>query len=126
MTEPIVLTLVVETWTQDSIGQHVPTYTERDIFGERESVTRAEWSAAGEQGLNPQYKVNVFAGDYEGERIVRMQVGSTKKTFAVYRTYKTGDLVELYLEWKTGDGNYVEPEPEPEPEPAPGGEPDGD
>lgn len=122
MTEPIVLTLVAETWTQDSIGQRVPTYTERDIFGERESVSRAEWSAAGEQGLKPEYKVNVFFGDYAGEKIVRMYVGDSQETFAVYRTYKTGDLVELYLEWKTGDGNYVEPEPEP----TPGGEPDGD
>lgn len=109
MTEPIVLTLVVETWTKDSIGQRVPAYVERDVFGERESVTRAEWSAAGEQGLRPEYKVNVFAGDYQGEKIVRMEANGSKKTYGVYRTFQTGDTVELYLEWKTGDSNNPVP-----------------
>ena len=75
------------------------------------SVTRAEWSAAGEQGLKPEYQVDVFAGDYQGEKIVRMEVNGTEQTFAVYRTYRSGDTVELYLEWKTGDSSYEEPEP---------------
>lgn len=111
MTEPIVLILIAESTTKDSIGQRVPTYTERSVFGERGSVTRAEWSAAGEQGLKPEYQVDVFAGDYQGEKIVRMEVNGTEQTFAVYRTYRSGDTVELYLEWKTGDSSYEEPEP---------------
>lgn len=105
MTEPIVLTLVAEAWEKDSIDQRVPVYTNRDVFGERESVSRSEWSAAGEFGLKPEWKVNVFAGDYEGERIAKMEVHGEVHTFSVYRTYRTGDTVELYLEWKTGDGS---------------------
>jgi len=116
MTEPIVLTLIAESWTKDEIGQRVPVYTERTILGERGSVTRAEWSAAGEQGLKPEYQVDVFVGDYQGERIVRMEVNGSQQTFAVYRTYRTGDTVELYLEWKTGDSSYVHENPEPETE----------
>ena len=125
MSEPIVLTLVAETWTKDSIGQRVASYTDRDVFAERESVTRAEWSAAGEQGLNPQYKVNVFVGDYQGEKIARMDVGGTEKTFGIYRTFRDSDTVELYLEWKTGEGNNPKPDPPTPPTPNGGGENNG-
>lgn len=114
MTEPIVIILIAESYQADSIGQRVPVYTERAVFGERGSVTRAEWSAAGEQGLKPEYRVDVFVGDYQGERIVRMEVNGSQQTFAVYRTYRTGDTVELYLEWKTGDSSYVHENPAPE------------
>lgn len=114
MTEPIVIILIAESYQADSIGQRVPVYTERAVFGERGSVTRAEWSAAGEQGLKPEYRVDVFVGDYQGERIVRMEVNGSQQTFAVYRTYRTGDTVELYLEWKTGDSSYVHENQAPE------------
>lgn len=124
MSEPIVLTLVSETWSKDDIGQRVPTYTEREVFGERESVSRSEWSAAGEQGLNPEYKVDVFFGDYEGEKIARMDEGGTEKTFSIYRTYRDSDTVELYLEWKTGESSNPVPEP-PTPNDDEGGEGDG-
>ena len=125
MSEPIVLTLVAETWTKDSIGQLVATYTDRDVFGERESVTRAEWSAAGEQGLNPEFKVNVFFGDYQGEKIARMDVNGSEKTFGVYRTFRDSDTVELYLEWKTGESSNPKPEPPTPPTPNEGGEGNG-
>ena len=125
MSEPIVLTLVAETWTKDSIGQRVATYTDRDVFGERESVTRAEWSAAGEQGLNPEFKVNVFFGDYQGEKIARMDVGGSEKTFGIYRTFRDSDTVELYLEWKTGESSNPKPVP-PTPTPTPDTEEGGE
>ena len=127
MSEPIVLTLVSETWTKDSIGQMVATYTDRDVFGERESVNRSEWSAAGEQGLNPEFKVDVFFGDYEGEKIARMDVNGSEKTFAIYRTYRDSDTVELYLEWKTGESSNPKPDPPTPPTPTPdeGGEGNG-
>ena len=125
MSEPIVLTLVAETWTKDSIGQHVATYTDRDVFGERESVTRAEWSAAGEQGLNPEFKVNVFFGDYQGEKIARMDVNGSEKTFGIYRTFRDSDTVELYLECKTGESSNPKPEPSTPPTPNEGGEGNG-
>jgi len=118
MDRSVAFYLVADTYTQDSIGQHIPTQAERLVYGRVSSVSRAEWSAAGELGIKPELTLTMFGPDYAGEKTVRID----GKTYGVYRTYqRTNDDLELYLEWKTGDSNYVEPEPEP----TPGGEDNG-
>lgn len=108
MAEAIEFYLVRETYTKDDIGQRVPAYTRRHLLGERESVTRAEWSAAGQNGLQAQYRINMFGPDYQGEKILQMEVNGTPANFGIYRTFRSGDTLELYLEEKPGNTNDPE------------------
>lgn len=105
MAEAIDFYLVKETYVKDQIGQLVASLSRRQLLGERESVTRAEWSAAGQNGLQAQYRVNMFAPDYEGEKILQMVVNGQPASFGIYRTFRDGDTLELYLEEKPGNTN---------------------
>ena len=105
MAEAIDFYLVKETYVKDQIGQLVSSLSRRQLLGERESVTRAEWSAAGQNGLQAQYRVNMFAPDYEGEKILQMVVNGQPASFGIYRTFRDGDTLELYLEEKPGNTN---------------------
>lgn len=94
-----VVTLISETYSADSIGQMVATEVERDVFCNVASVSQNEWFQGGQNGLNPEYQVTMFAPDYEGEKIVEFN----GIRYGVYRTYMRQDeLLELYLERKTG------------------------
>lgn len=94
-----IITLVKETYTNDSIGQQVPTESTRDVFCNIRSVSGIEWFEGSRNGINPQYKVAMFKYDYEGELIVKYG----NERYSVYRTYETrNDTIELYLEKKTG------------------------
>lgn len=93
------LTLVSVTYTVDSIGQHIPQETTRDVFCNVQSVSRAEYFAGGQAGLNPSYVATMFRYDYEGEEIAILD----GKRYSVYRTYvRQDEQVELYLERKVG------------------------
>lgn len=105
--------LVSETYTVDAIGQRVAVPVERKVYASLDSITRAEWSAAGEMGIKPEYMLTMFEPDYNGEKIVRMMVRGSMQTFGVYRTYRgKNETLELYLEWKVGDSNGLVPEGE--------------
>lgn len=94
-----VLTLIAETRTQDANGVWQKSTTERDVFCQTDSVTRAEFFDAGRNGLNPEYRFTLFFADYDGERTVRYK-GST---YAVYRTYHARtDEIELYVQREGG------------------------
>lgn len=96
--------LISETYTVDDIGQHVAVEQERKVYASVDSVTRAEWSAAGELGLKPEYRLTMFAPDYQGEKIVRMEIGGSTETFGIYRTYRgKNETLELYVEHKVGN-----------------------
>lgn len=94
-----VIKLISQTYTQDAIGQQVPHEISRSVYCNVASVSAKEWFDAGQVGLNPQYKLTLFAPDYQGEAIVELE----GKRYAVYRTYRsTTELLELYLERKAG------------------------
>ena len=94
-----VITLIKETQTQDNNGVWRKTTTERDVFCQVNSVTRAEFFDAGRNGLNPDYYFTMFFGDYDGERTVRYN----GNTYGVYRVYHARtDVMELYVERKGG------------------------
>lgn len=94
------ITLVKETNTRDSVGMNVTQLTERNVLCEVLSVTRQEFFEGGRNGMNPEYEMIVFADDYEDERIVKYK----GNTYGVYRTYRSGDYMELYVERKAGLG----------------------
>ena len=92
--------LVKKTYTADSIGQFASTTSSRQVYCNLQSVTRAEWVAAGEQGLKPELVATMFAPDYEGEDLATID----GVNYGVYRTYRrTGEEIELYLERKAGE-----------------------
>ena len=94
-----IINLYSETITRDAFGVSQRTTNKREVFCKVDSVTRAEFFDAGRQGLNPEYRITMFAGDYNGEIVV----GYKGRTYSVYRTYlaKT-DIIELYVERKGG------------------------
>lgn len=94
-----VITLISEAKAQDDMGVWRMTTTERNVFAQVDSVTRAEFFDAGRNGLNPEYRMTMFFGDYNGERVVSYK----DSTYAVYRTYQgRNDTIELYVERKGG------------------------
>lgn len=99
-----VLTLISSNETQNVYGVFVSNPTEREVFCRVESVTQAEFFEGGRSGLNPEYKFIVFDGDYSGESVCKF----AGKQFAIYRTYRIGDYIELYAERKGGTNGPAE------------------
>lgn len=94
-----IITLYADTVTYDDYGVAVKTRTSRNVFCKVDSVTRAEFFEAGRSGLNPEYRITMFFGDYEGETIV----GYNGRNYSVYRTYQAKtDIIELYVERRAG------------------------
>ena len=94
-----VITLIAETKTQDEYGVWRVSETERTVFCNVASVTANEFFEGGRNGLNPQYRMTMFNGDYEGERTLEYKGAR----YAIYRTYLTKtDQLELYVERQGG------------------------
>lgn len=95
-----VLILVGKTRVQDEYGMWKETPTDRQIFCQVESVTRAEFFDGGRNGLNPEFQFTVFAGDYNGETVCKYEGNQ----YGIYRTYRVPgtDYMELYAERKGG------------------------
>lgn len=94
-----VLYLVDEINTQDASGVFHRTTKEKKVYCQVESITRNEFFDAGRNGLNPEFKFIIFAGDYSGERIVKYN----GLQYAVYRTFLAkADDMELYCERQGG------------------------
>lgn len=74
MDRSCVISLINVTYTTDEIGQQVPVETARQVYCDLRSITRSEWSAAGQLGLNPALVAVLFAPDYEGEEIVEISI----------------------------------------------------
>lgn len=94
-----VITLLGSVKTQNDFGVWVETPTSRDVFCQVDSVTRAEFFDGGRNGLNPQFRMTLFVGDYDGETVLEYK----GQTYGIYRTYfGRNDTVELYVERKGG------------------------
>ena len=95
-----VIALVSEEITIDENGVERKSQTVREVFCEKQSVTRAEFFDGGRTGLNPSYMFRVFSGDYMDETTV-MYNG---KPYGVYRTYQPdgSDYIEIYVARKGG------------------------
>lgn len=94
-----VITLLSTTKEQNDYGVWVETPTSRDVFCQVDSVTRAEFFDGGRNGLNPEFRMTMFFGDYEGEQMLIYN----GKSYSVYRTYQgRNDTIELYVERKGG------------------------
>ena len=95
--------LVRETYASDGI-QMVPSEALVPVWAHIQSVTRAEWTDAGQNGLQPQLVAVTPIVNYSGEQIVQRGEGDAARRYGVYRTYfgPDSDVIELYLERKVG------------------------
>ncbi len=93
-----VIKLVSQTVTTDTLGNETANETARQVFCEVDSIGQNEFYAAANAELNPEYRFTVFFGDYQGEKIVLYK----DVRYAVYRTYRNGDDLEIYVERKIG------------------------
>lgn len=84
-----IITLISKTSQKDDYGRTVPTETTRDVFAQIDSVSRAEFFAAGQNGLNPEYRFTVFSGEYNGER----EADYNGVRYSIYRTYQPSAYV---------------------------------
>ncbi|MBQ1574803.1 MAG: phage head closure protein [Clostridiales bacterium] len=93
-----VLTLVSQTITVDAYGNESAKEAERTVLCEVDSISQTEFYAAANTELNPEYRFTIFFGDYQGEEICKFN----GQRYAIYRTYRSGDNLELYAERKIG------------------------
>ena len=94
------LTLIArETNWKDEFGVNQSDRERKDITGDEDDVTRAEFVAAGQTGNRADRTVRVSRLDYDGEPLAEID----GKLYDIYRTYGTGsDTVELHLEERVG------------------------
>lgn len=91
--------LVSTTYTKDDYGVMIPEETQRLVYTDVKSVTMTEWFEGGRNGLNPEYRFDMFAPDYQGEEILIYN----DVYYRVYRTYlQRTDIIELYAEKRKG------------------------
>lgn len=94
-----IIILIDNTYTYDDIGQEIASETEREVFCDMSSISRAEWYDAGQNSMKPEYKVTMFDPDYNGEEIAEYN----GKRYVIYRTYRgKNETIELYLQRETG------------------------
>jgi SPP1 family predicted phage head-tail adaptor len=76
----------------------VITLDGRTVYAELRSIRQNEYFAAQAQGLKPQYCFVVREFEWNGEDTLTYD----GRKYAVYRVYKTGDNIELYVTKKAG------------------------
>ena len=132
MDRSTVFYLLANSAEQNNNGEFVASDTKRTVFGDVQSVSRAEFFAAGSEGLRAEYQIRMFAPDYEGEKIAQLEIGGQLYQFAIYRTYfdTRNETVELYLADRVGvsavDLTEDDDTPTPTLPPAPAGDEEGD
>lgn len=95
-----VITLITKTRQTDAYGRQKATETKRDVFAQIDSVSRAEFFAAGQNGLNPEYRFTVFSGEWAGER----EAEYNGVRYSIYRTYQPSAYVR-HDNTKTHEGS---------------------
>ena len=94
-----VISLIREEKTKNELGVYTTQRIRREVFCNVSSVNASEFFEGGRSGLNPQFRMTMFVGDYDGEELLEYN----GETFSIYRTYlKTTDTIELYVERKGG------------------------
>ncbi len=85
-------------------------YNKRTIFCDVHSASRSEFYQAAQAGIHPEWEVNVFFADYEGEPMARLDgvLYDVVRTFRRFVDYKTqlnesnSDVLVLTLERHVG------------------------
>lgn len=94
------LYLIAETDGQDDIGNYKPIKMKRKVYANPFTVGRAEFSAAAQKGLKPEYSFQVNTIDYVGEE----KAEYLGQEYDVYRTQQSGDKTTVYLTKRVANG----------------------
>lgn len=104
--------LLANTAEQNANGEFVEKGAPRMVYGDIQSISRAEFFAAGEEGLRAELQIRMFAPDYQGEKIARLEENGAWYQFAIYRTYRAkNEILELYLADRVGISAVDVPDP---------------
>lgn len=96
------ITLYTVAQTQGPLGEWKSVTVPTDVPCEIRSISRQEWTQAGQRGFAPVITAVIFSGNYNGQ--TRAKLGD--RYYAIYRTYDRDDeTTELYLEYQTGVNN---------------------
>lgn len=108
-----IVKLISEDITHGNYGQEMISESAKEVFGSLASVTRNEWTTAGQRGVEASFRLDVYTFEYSGEEIV--EVDGVR--YGVYRSYiRIGeDITELYLHTMEGV-TYCEDDDIPEDE----------
>ena len=93
-----VLTLIRQDWDYSAEDNPDPDESGLEVPGTLGSIGREDWYNAGREGLRPGFVFTTALVNYSGEREARLG----GKQYAIYRTYITGNEIELYLEERAG------------------------
>lgn len=97
------LYLLSRAQTQNANGEYERSETKRLVYCNLTSVSRSEWSTAGDAGLRAEYRATIFAPEYNGEEVAELELRGGKKRFVIYRTYlDSNERLELYLGNRAG------------------------
>lgn len=97
--------LISETFAEDEFGVLQPEPRKRKVYANVTSVSAAEWFEGGRSGLNPEWRVIMFAPDYKGEETI--MIGGV--SYAIYRRFQARtDTLELYCQRKKGEPQMSE------------------
>lgn len=98
-----VLYLISAEQTQNTNGEYVRSTASRKVYCNLRSVSRSEWSTAGDFGLRAEYQATIFGPDYHGEEIAELKLRGETKRYLIYRTYMdSNENLELYLGNRAG------------------------
>lgn len=100
------LWLIPATFEQNENGEYIEAAKPRKVYCSLRSVSRAEWSEAGQHGLRAEYQATMFAPDYNGEESAELALRGGKMRFSIYRTYlDANENIELYLGNRVGESD---------------------
>lgn len=85
----------------DELGQKISSgYEDREVYVCKRSVRQSEFYQAAQQGMKPDFVLEMSAFDYNEETLVELN----GRKYTVYRTYERDDeQIELYCTVKSGD-----------------------
>lgn len=93
-----ICTLISQTYTKDAELNMIPTPIRKDVFCEEEEIYSSEFFEAKRSGLSASIMLKTATVNYSGEKFLEYK----GNTYAIYRTYRKGDYIELYCEDKAG------------------------
>ena len=91
------ITLITSTVAYDDIGVATTKETRRKAYAQLSSIGQSEyWSSAAQHDVKPEGRATIFYFDYDDETEVEIE----NVRYSVYRSYRDGDRLTLYLQRK--------------------------
>lgn len=88
------------TVTEDEIGNQVETVTERMVFANELSVSTEEFYSAGQAGLRPTKRFEIYAFEYQGEERLKHD----GVIYRIIRVETRGEKTRITCEKVAADG----------------------